>query len=168
MQRINHLSNQFCSALFATTPFHVNIDIVTKLTTLWEDTSKILSTVKNIVSVVTYQQCPPPPKDSSNAMGFSPNSKPHEDLIILALTMFWESAQDSSSMTQETKALMVKMEELTKKEGLYHPFKYANYAAPWQDPFKSYGEESYLAMKKVSEKYDPVGFFQTQREGFKL
>ncbi|PVH96136.1 FAD-binding domain-containing protein [Periconia macrospinosa] len=155
-------------ATFATTTFQINPTILPRITSLWEETSKTLSMAKNIVSVVTYQPCSPLPKNSSNAMGFPANSTPHEDLIILALTIFWENVEDSNSVNEETEALIERIEEIAKEEGVYHPFQYVNYAAPWQNPIKSYGEESNLAIRKVSKKYDPKGFFEAHCEGFKL
>ena len=40
------------------------------------------------------------------------------------------------------------------------PFKYMNYAAPFQDPLASYGEMGLQWLRQVSKKYDPDQVFQ--------
>lgn len=53
--------------------------------------------------------------------------------------------------------------------GAGNPFIYLDYAYKTQDPLASYGEENLAKMKKVAEKYDPEGVFQTMVPGgFKL
>jgi hypothetical protein len=52
---------------------------------------------------------------------------------------------------------------------VFHPYKYLNFAASFQDPLASYGGIELRRMKKVARKYDPTGVFQTQVPGgFKL
>ena len=49
------------------------------------------------------------------------------------------------------------------------PFQYLNYAAPFQDPFASYGEKNLQLLREVSKKYDPDQVFQKLVPGgFKL
>jgi hypothetical protein len=40
------------------------------------------------------------------------------------------------------------------------PFKYLNYAAPFQDPIGSYGEANQTKLREASHKYDPDKLFQ--------
>lgn len=46
-----------------------------------------------------------------------------------------------------------------KERGLYHPFKYMNYAAMDQDPIGSYGNENVEFLKRVQKLYDAEGVF---------
>lgn len=56
-----------------------------------------------------------------------------------------------------------------KKRGLYHPFKYMNYAAQDQPPFVGYGSDNVEFLNKVKKLYDAEGFFTTLVPGgFKL
>ena len=157
------------SAVYVTTTFTLTPTIMKKIKEIWNATSPSLSSTQNILSVITYQQCPPPPPAATpNAMGFAANSKPHENLIIFIASLYWDLASDSEFVRQTSREMMDKIEEATKAEGAFHPFKYMNYAAPWQNVLESYGEEAYDALKAVSAKYDPEGFFQRQALGFKL
>ena len=140
-----------------------------KINTLWKDALPTLKEAKNILSVMTYQQCPPPPpSDHPNSLGFPADSKPHETLIILSHTLYWAEASDSDFVRKTSRELMDKYEKTTKAEDIYHPFKYMNYAAPWQPVVEGYGAESNAALREVSAKYDPEGLFQKQGLGFLL
>lgn len=140
-----------------------------KINDIWKEAIPDLGSVQNILSVMTYQQCPPPPlSDHPNAMGFLAQSKPHEDLIVLIHSLYWDQASDSDFVRKLGRELMDKYEEVTKAEGVFHRFKYMNYAAPWQPVLEGYGSEAYTFLKEVSMKYDPMGFFQKQGLGFLL
>jgi hypothetical protein len=159
------------SAVYVTTTFTLTPTIMKKINDIWNATTPSLSSAQNIMSVITYQQCPPlpPAADSGpNAMGFATDSKAHENVIIFIASLYWDLASDSENVIQTTREMMDKIEEATKDEGAFHAFKYMNYAAPWQNVLESYGEEAYRALKEVSAKYDPEGLFQKQALGFKL
>lgn len=57
-------------------------------------------------------------------------------------------------------------------QGTLHPFVWMNYAASWQEPIKSYGEENIRRLKEAKKKYDPSNLFgrlQTSLpDGFKV
>ena len=68
-----------------------------------------------------------------------------------------------------TRTLIDKIDQATTAAGVFHRFKYLNYAAPFQDPITSYGPASKAQLRAVSKKYDPKGFFQVGVPGgFKL
>lgn len=70
---------------------------------------------------------------------------------------------------QGVKAVLEKAVTEAKERGLYHPFKYLNYAAEDQDPLASYGEENLEFLRKVRKAYDSDGLFTTLVPGgFKL
>jgi hypothetical protein len=55
--------------------------------------------------------------------------------------------------------------------GLLHPWQYINYAAPFQDPFSSYGEASKRRLQEIQQSIDPEGIFASKglvRGSFKL
>lgn len=105
-------------------------------------------------------------------ISLAPNSlglDPSENLVLFMLLYNWENPGDDDIMHAAAKNLIGRIEEATKEAGRYNQFKYLNYAAPWQDPIKSYGEEIVRELKAVSRKYDPEGMFQIQCPGgFKL
>ncbi|KAI1499515.1 FAD-binding domain-containing protein [Biscogniauxia marginata] len=61
------------------------------------------------------------------------------------------------------------LEQYTKEVNTYIPYRYMNYADGSQDVVVSYGEESVVKMRAVSQKYDPDGVFQKRVPGgFKI
>ena len=52
-----------------------------------------------------------------------------------------------------------KGETLAKELGIYHPYKYVNYAEGFQDVVSGYGEENVKGLQKVQRKYDPEGIY---------
>lgn len=57
------------------------------------------------------------------------------------------------------KSVLEKSVAAAEENGLYHPFKYMNYAAEDQDPVASYGAENVEFLKKVRHIYDSEGLF---------
>jgi hypothetical protein len=83
----------------------------------------------------------------------SPSTSPEEDAII------FESMQRVIDRT----------DDLARKRGLAHPFKYANYAQPGARVFEGYGKEQLKFLRRVSKKVDPEGVWQRLVPGgFKL
>ncbi|KAF1956090.1 FAD-binding domain-containing protein [Byssothecium circinans] len=155
-------------AVYVTTTFRLSPTIMKKINTVWHSASQTLSSVPNILSVITYQQCPPIVETSTNALGFAQGSTPNEDLIIFIASLYWASDEDSEMVRTLAKNFMEEIEAAATEEGVLHPFKYVNYAATWQDPLKSYGVASLEKLEHAAHKYDPNGLFQKQALGFKL
>ncbi len=90
-------------------------------------------------------------------------------LVLCLLSVTWDQAEDDAMINSVTKTLIEEIDRATKAAGLFHRFKYLNYAAPFQDPIGSYGPASKAQLQAVSKKYDPEGFFQAGVPGgFKL
>lgn len=91
------------------------------------------------------------------------------DLVLFVVSASWHRPEHDYIITTAAWKLIAKIDEATRKEGMYHPFKYLNYAAAWQDPIGSYGDENVRKLRSASRKYDPHGMFQEQCPGgFKL
>jgi hypothetical protein len=63
------------------------------------------------------------------------------------------------------------VDELTRREGAFMSFKYANYAGWFRDIRESNGREEMLVekLRNVSRQYDPDGMFQKQvPDGWRL
>jgi hypothetical protein len=120
---------------------------------------------------LTYQALPPPPINSSapNSLGFSPHEPHLTSLVFLQIVFTFDGADATAGFDKGLKDLIEVVEELTQEEGVYHPYKYLNFAAWFQDPLGSYGKEQKNRLKEVARKYDPTGLFQKQVPGgFKL
>ena len=124
-----------------------------------------------LVSSLTFQAVPPVTgQDGSiGTFGLAPGTHPEKDLVICLIANWWSNTTDSARMLNGTKEFIAAVEKNTEAQGTKVPFTYLNYAASWQDPIQSIGEEQVNFLKKVAAKYDPDGVFQTKVPGgFKI
>jgi hypothetical protein len=90
-------------------------------------------------------------------------------MVFLQIVFTFDGARATGGLEKGLKDLIEVVEELTVQEGVYHSYKYLNFAAWWQDPLGSYGVEQKRGLREVARKYDPTGVFQRQvAGGFKL
>jgi hypothetical protein len=138
-----------------------------KINSIWRQATNAISDSREITSVLTYQQFPPQFEDNPNGMGLNAEDALHEDHLILIISVYWHEIGDSDRITMAIQDAMGKIEAAAAEEKALHPFRYINYAAYWQQPPNSYGEEAKAAAQKVFAKYDPQGIFREQAVGFK-
>ena len=68
-----------------------------------------------------------------------------------------------------TRAINAQIEDASRKEGVYEPYKFMNDASWDQDVISSYGVEGQRKMRQAQRKYDPRMVFQKLVSGgFKL
>jgi hypothetical protein len=140
------------------------IGVYEELIHTWEEVADELGDIENLQIGLLFQ--PHPVTNGTNSLGLAPNET---DLVLAALTGSYSNKADDDTVLNALEAILAKSEEYLQQEGLLIPYKYLNYAYKTQDPIGSYGEDIKAQLQKVSEKYDPLGFFQTvQPGGFKL
>jgi hypothetical protein len=160
--------------IWATTSFSISPTIIHRIHNLWRDLVPEIAAqyaYAKPVAEITFQALPAPPRNgtSPNSLGFRPDETPEKDLVFLQIIFTFEDALATDGFEEALKDLVKLVEGLTKEEGVFHRYKYLNFAASFQDPLASYGEVALGRMKKVARKYDPTGVFQTQVPGgFKL
>jgi hypothetical protein len=170
-----HDSNSIInSTIWATTSFRVSPTILHKVHSLWKEiVAEICETYAyaNPSAELTVQSLPTPPRNGSapNSLGFLPDETPEKDMVFLQILFTFDGAQATEGLQKGMKDLIEVIEDLTQAEGLYHRYKYLNFAAWFQDPLGSYGKEQKMALREVAKEYDPTGVFQRQVPGgFKL
>ncbi|KAL4786388.1 hypothetical protein BJX76DRAFT_365782 [Aspergillus varians] len=103
---------------------------------------------------------------TKNALGLS---EKRQALVVTLLNATWEDEADDAKVEETARALFAGIEEDARKLGSYVPFVYLNYAAEWQDPIASYGEESVTRLRSVSKEVDSTGVFRVNMPGgFKI
>jgi hypothetical protein len=128
-------------------------------------------TYANPSAELTFQALPTPPRNGSapNSLGFSPNEIPEKDMVFLQIVFTFGDASAIPGLEKSLKDMIEVIEELTRQEGVYHRYKYLNFAAWFQDPLGGYGKEQKRRLRDMARKYDPMGVFQKQMPGgFKL
>ncbi len=147
------------------TVFHSAPRIVEKVHQLWNSTTDSIKNIPGIAYFIIFQRMPV--IEPGNALGLE--GLDVTPLVLCLLSVTWDQAEDDAMINSVTKTLIEEIDRATKAAGLFHRFKYLNYAAPFQDPIGSYGPASKAQLQAVSKKYDPEGFFQAGVPGgFKL
>ena len=101
-----------------------------------------------------------------NSLGLSNRSGA---LVITLLSASWTNAADDAKVQKAAHDLFDGMEKDARALGVYDPFVYLNYAAPWQHPIASYGRDSVMKLQEVQNKVDPTRVFTRMVPGgFKI
>ncbi|KAL2166467.1 hypothetical protein VTG60DRAFT_2751 [Thermothelomyces hinnuleus] len=130
----------------------------------WEEGTKRLADVAGLQVALLLQ--PHPVSDARNSLGLPPGG---EDLVMSVITVSYAERADDDRVRAGLRAIIDAHEDILRREGVYIPWKYLNYADKLQDPIGSYGDEVKARLQAVSKKYDPHGLFQTGVPGgFKL
>jgi FAD/FMN-containing dehydrogenase len=98
---------------------------------------------------------------TDNAVGLSAAGGP---LVLVNIAWRWEQAANDTIVYETYYRFVERAEEAAKAVGMWHPFKYANYAEETQDLWAGYGAESVERLRKVQREVDPKGIFT--RGGF--
>ncbi|KAK5988319.1 FAD-dependent monooxygenase CTB5 [Cladobotryum mycophilum] len=125
----------------------------------WNQSLPEIENVPNIVWSMSLEPLPPAiykRATTDNSLGLGDRSKA---LVITLLTGMWTDKKDDDKVQQAASKMFDDLEADAKRLGEYDPFVYLNYAAPSQDPIRSYGEKSVEHLKRVRESVDPTGFF---------
>jgi hypothetical protein len=94
-------------------------------------------------------------------MHISPDNANYLCLTVCSFGWEWSYESDDTTVIAGIKAVLEQSVSAAKERGLYHPFKYMNYAAIDQDPIGSYGDDNIEFLKRVREVYDAEGVFNT-------
>jgi hypothetical protein len=138
--------------------------IYSELFSTWEDGTKVLSDIEGLQISLLLQ--PHPVSEGENSLGLPPGG---HDVVMSVITVSYANRADDDIVRKILSDIIAKHEEILKREGVYIPWKYLNYADKAQDPIGSYGEEVRARLRSVSRDYDPSGLFQKGVPGgFKL
>lgn len=95
----------------------------------------------------------------SIAMHSSSGGADNHHSTVCSFGWEWSYESDDKMVIDGIKAMLEHSVSAAKERGLYHPFKYMNYAALDQDPIESYGKDNIEFLKKVRAIYDPGNVF---------
>ncbi|KAL9609611.1 MAG: hypothetical protein Q9167_005635 [Letrouitia subvulpina] len=106
-------------------------------------------------------------KGEPNPLGLQDGS--NEPLVIVSFTINWDQSRDDELVNKAARRAIEQIEMAAAANKTGHRYRYLNYCASWQKPFKGYGEENWRFLQQVSRRYDPDGLFQKGCVGgFKL
>lgn len=121
-----------------------------------------LKAIEGLTTSFTLQAYPKSLLDKTasaggNSLGIDPSDGPLMSILILS---FWQNKEDDDKINSTFKRVIEAVDQDATTRGTAVPYKYMNYAAPFQDPIKMYGKENKAKLQATSKKYDPKGLFQ--------
>ncbi len=97
-------------------------------------------------------------KRGGNALGIA--DKPDEGpLMIINISWTWKDASDDERSYAAYYRFMEKAEETAKAMGVWHPYKYINYAEATQDVWSGVGKKNLRELRRLQRNVDPDGVF---------
>ncbi|KAL9057835.1 MAG: hypothetical protein Q9162_002065 [Coniocarpon cinnabarinum] len=153
--------------LFQSTTFENDFEMLSFSHDLFKPSLDRVKPVKGIAWALVFHSLPvaTTSKGSANAMGLNTN----KNLVVAEISASWQRRQDDETVCRVAQDVLDKIDARATEKGVFHRYKYANYATPSQDTVSSYGDENKTMLREVSRKYDPNGVFQRGCVGgFKL
>ncbi|KAI0402195.1 hypothetical protein F4802DRAFT_608839 [Xylaria palmicola] len=92
-----------------------------------------------------------------NVLGLEPELG---SLVSILFLTYWEDREDDEKIINTLRKALDDIDHDAGQRRTLVPFKYLNYAAPFQDPIGSYGNVNQAKLRNASQEYDPDGLFQ--------
>ncbi|KAF3917901.1 hypothetical protein ABW20_dc0108283 [Dactylellina cionopaga] len=96
-----------------------------------------------------------------NSMGIedSLGGQDGKTVMIVSINLTWQNKWQDAKAAECVGVAFAKMKEVAEAKGLYHPFKYMNYANGTQDVLSGYGPASVNRLRQVKSEVDPNNDF---------
>jgi FAD/FMN-containing dehydrogenase len=94
---------------------------------------------------------------AKNALGLDGKT---QSLAVCLVSPSWTDPSQNEQIYALARDLIDTIENKAKKLGVYDPYIYLNYAAPWQDVIVGYGPASVSRLQKLKAEVDPNNVFQ--------
>jgi hypothetical protein len=76
---------------------------------------------------------------------------------VVLVALRWRSVIDDAAVSVITENIRTRFIAVGKEMGLFHLYKYQNYASKAEDVFAGYGTVSRARLRKIKDAYDPRG-----------
>ena len=157
--------------LFATLTFKNSAAFMEEFYKITEVVVKDIQNTLGLQFTISFQSIPYSAYSQStssggNALGLEAET---DDLVVALLTATWSLGLDDTAVYAAAQKLFTQARAKAEQLGVAKSFVYLNYAAAFQNPIASYGQDSVARLKNVSAQYDPSGVFsRLVPGGFKI
>lgn len=160
-EQISSLSPYGGRNIYGTFTFRPSIELHEKILEIFqEEFNKIKHIEEMQPNVVMHpfsrQTISQMSKHGGNALGLKEEDGP---LVILNFAGRWKHERDDAVFYGAYYNFINRAEAVAKEMGLWHRFKYVNYAEGSQDVWSGYGEENLRRLKQIQRKIDPERVF---------
>ncbi|KAK4504598.1 hypothetical protein PRZ48_005514 [Zasmidium cellare] len=153
---------------FTTTTFENNLDMTLSAHAAYRTGSSKVRHVSGVCFAIVFQPLVPSATKyhDNNSLGIDTD----KTLTVVLISVYWKRAIDDEKVYAASEETIRTIESEAKAMGVYHPYKYANYASKGQEVLEGYGAERVRMLREVAKKYDPSGVFgkRSMPGGFKL
>ncbi|KAH8886210.1 FAD-binding domain-containing protein [Thozetella sp. PMI_491] len=157
--------------LFATATFDPSTELMLETFDILNETLSSFNPSCGVVWSIAFEPLPSvifshSRKTGGNILGLGPRDG---NAFVLLVAALWPNSSSSATIDQVAQDAVFAIKEHASSRGLLRQFEYLNYAAPYQAPISSYGEENVAFLRRTSERYDPTKIFQHRvKGGFKI
>ncbi|KAI1173439.1 putative oxidoreductase [Nemania sp. FL0916] len=133
-----------------------------------------LPLVKNITGISWALNLEPLPPQiytrggaDTNALGLT--NEHGRSLVVCLISPSWANGAQNEQVYAAARSLLDDISARAKKLGVFDPYIYLNYAAPWQPVIESYGADNVKKLQKLRARVDPHHVFTKKVPGgFKI
>ncbi|KAM7183372.1 hypothetical protein V8F20_012640 [Naviculisporaceae sp. PSN 640] len=155
----------------ATLTIQAQLDAINATVQAWNNSVPSVSHIPGLIWTVVMDPLPPQlysqhsDSGTANALGISSARTRNESLMIVQLYASWPTPSSGNAeefddvVDLAARNLIADIETTTRALGALDRFVYANYAAPWQNVFASYGPAVVEKLRGIRRRYDPAGVF---------
>jgi hypothetical protein len=129
---------------------NASAEMITKVHALWNATIPSVANVTNLTYSIVFQSVLP--VAAGYTIDIDPASEPEKTLALRLLSNFWSLESDSPTVLATTRSLLSAIQKGAETKGAFNQYVYLNYAASWQEPLASYGEDQLQQLRVVSRK----------------
>ncbi|KAI0180995.1 putative oxidoreductase [Hypoxylon sp. FL1284] len=144
---------------FATLTFKPTEPMLRAAFDVWQSSLAEVKDIRGLTWSLSLEPLPPAIYQrgaASNAMGLADRNG---TLVVCVLSQAWADEADAERVNAASAALVGSLRDAARSLDAYDPFVYLNYAAPWQDPIGSYGNESVGKLQELRARVDPGAVF---------
>ena len=147
--------------IYATFSFSPSAELTAKILAIFQEEIEPIKAHENVLPCLIFQPFASNTialmsRRGGNALGLTPADGP---LVIASIAWSWKNAADDAEAFAAYRKFFARAEAVAKEMGLWHRFKYANYAEASQDVWGGYGEENMARLRKIQREVDPLGVF---------
>lgn len=146
---------------FWTTSWVMDTDMTHRVFEIWNQETRSIAPLmvqqQLQLHTLTLSQMESMKRNGGNPIGLAEENRA---LGMMNLLARWENAEDDDAVYSTLQRIEDRVNSASSQRGLYHCFKYVNYASHFQDAFKGYGESNRERLLQISKECDPDGIFQ--------
>ena len=159
-QEITDLNPYGGRNIYGTLTFHPSIELHKRILDIFQEEFEKIKHIGGQPNVIMHplsrKTISQMSKNGGNALGLKEEDGP---LVILNFAGRWGREKDDEVFYGAYYKFIGRAEAAAKEMGLWHRFKYVNYAEGTQDVWSGYGDENLKILKQIQRKVDPKRVF---------